>query len=153
MTTRFDSSKAKYSILVQHSSDWKVGKYDDGRVYLSKGEETANELPAQWNVDIKTGRNGRTIAQLVEQLSASMLTQSGTTLLEKKVVKRADGTSAGILLYTRNVGGAVVTERQYFYALDENSVLAIREMGSGNHWKEEAETLNKITESAVAVVK
>ena len=137
-----------------HPADWLTRKLDSGQPILYKPGAGKDEVLADWVFDIRSGLAGRTVDQIVEQLAASMAKQQGTTVDDKKVETGTDSRKVGVILSTqKDDAGATIKVRDTMYQIDANTLMSITETAPIAKWPQEAETLAKITASAVVGAK
>ncbi len=137
-----------WKVTVEHPAEWKVRTLDSGQpVLYLPGPWKDNRAP-DWSFDVRTGSGTRSTAEVLEDFAGNFGRDGKSKVLEKKMETRPDGKTAGIVLWTVTLNGLPYTARDYFFQLDQTSILSITETSPTEQWEKVAPTLAAMTTSA-----
>jgi hypothetical protein len=135
-------------VSVHYPKDWKLTKYASGQPFLYKPGAAQDELEARWEFDIKHGTRGRTLKQILDQITDATSHRPNTTIVDSKMVDRHNGEKACILEYRSTIAGPPeATVREYFFMVGDDSLLVASEMVPTKNWGQYSPVVSKITDS------
>ena len=135
------------AVTISYPEEWLQGHHESGRPFVCEPAHGENIQPF-WEMKVRTGLDGRTLEQILDQLSASAARRGVMHVLDKGIVDLEPDYKAAFLKTLLNQNGHEMIDYQFFYPIDESRIFVAAGFCTKEDWDKKGPVLMAICRAA-----